>query len=943
MVPINLIGEATVLVTADGSTFEESLKGQTDPALAGLETDAGASGTIAGQNLRTGVKDGASGLESDMADTGVLAGAGLRTGVEDGTKDVASDLEKVGKDGGSKFTSALSGALSMLSGGLITTNSGIDSMASKMDNAGNHATGLGGTLSNVGGKIALVGAVGFLAFSAAAVKLGMDFQTSMASIAANAKIPITAANAIGQAFLSTAGSTIYSAGEIATAFVPVVGQLGEVNGKALTASQSLSFMKTAMDLAEASGTSLASATTAVANTLQAFQLGLGQATTVSDLLFSSSRLTGTAIDTEAGTLDKFRAKLGDAAPPLSQLVALQVDLATHGETGSRVLMGLSATLTGLMTPTAAVTAAQQALGVSFITSSGQLVSMSSIISQVGPIIAGMGNAQATAELKTLGFGTASAKLVTTIQAGLPAYDAATAKVTAVGAAHAAAAIQAQTLGHEMDTLKATVEDAATKWGIVLIPVLKDAIKAFVDVATAIVKCTPLLIGIGVVLAGLVIWWVGNTIAAMAFWTAATGGIILLVAALAVGIAWIVDHWHQVWTDCKNWFDDAINAIKSTWDTVWGDIKKVFDDFVNFLRNNPIAQILEAIFAPLLLLALHWQQVWADIKSWTADVINFFVSIPGTIAHVWSDVVNAIHTAWSVVSGWVNTTVIQPIVQFFAAIPSTIAHVWSDVVSALETAWNVISGWVNTTVIQPIVAFFTGIPGTIAHVWSDVVSALETAWGAISGWVNTTVVQPVVGFFTGIPGTIAHVWSDVVTALDKAWGAISGWVSTNVTGPIVAAFQAVLGPIQTVVNAVKAAWNFIFSGPTAPAANQPNTGVVIPKAGVGGLFSSATVALIGETGPELVLTPALTAMALKSGIGPLPGLGALPTTGTGGIEGNAQISSNIITIQSGAFVVNVGPGATATAATQAVQQGIAAMTDELRAGRSPIRGGLTHGS
>jgi hypothetical protein len=109
---------------------------------------------------------------------------------------------------------------------------------------------------------------------------------------------------------------------------------------------------------------------------------------------------------------------------------------------------------GKLTPAQALVADnQKKLGLSFETSQGQLVPVASIIAQVGPLIKGMGAAQATAMLQSIGFGSASAKLVSTIQAGPAVFLADEAAVTKAGSAHDAAAKQSHTLGVEFKTLK----------------------------------------------------------------------------------------------------------------------------------------------------------------------------------------------------------------------------------------------------------------------------------------------------------------------------------------------------------------------------------------------------------------------------------------------------------------------------------------------------------
>src|ERR1039458_5856311 len=183
-------------------------------------------------------------------------------------------------------------------------------------------------------KAGLIVGVAVVAVGAAAIDLGMKYQQSTASLAASADISVGAATQIGNAFLSQAGTTTFSAAETMTAYAAVAAQMGLVEGHALTVAQSLAFMKTAQDLAEASGTSLASATSDLAKTMQAFGLPVEDSAGVVDDLSNAAKLTGVSVDTFSASIDKARSSMGAAAPSLFDLSGLVVDLAAHGETRS---------------------------------------------------------------------------------------------------------------------------------------------------------------------------------------------------------------------------------------------------------------------------------------------------------------------------------------------------------------------------------------------------------------------------------------------------------------------------------------------------------------------------------------------------------------------------------------------------------------------------------
>ena len=106
------------------------------------------------------------------------------------------------------------------------------------------------SVSKAGGsgfeKLASVGKVALFGIGAAAIGVGVasidladKYQSATNTIAANGDISIAKANEIGKAFLGTAGTTIYSAQNIATSFGAVAGQVKLMNGGVLNAAAAM--------------------------------------------------------------------------------------------------------------------------------------------------------------------------------------------------------------------------------------------------------------------------------------------------------------------------------------------------------------------------------------------------------------------------------------------------------------------------------------------------------------------------------------------------------------------------------------------------------------------------------------------------------------------------------------------------------------------------------
>jgi Phage tail lysozyme/Phage-related minor tail protein len=338
------------------------------------------------------------------------------------------------------------------------------------DAASEKVKNFGSAYANLG-KWAIAGG---LAAAGVSVDLAMKYQTATESIAANSDITSKAAAKIGQAFLGTAGHSIYSGEQISEAFASVAGQLRITEGGALNAAQALRVMNAAGDLAEASGESLTTATGALSSVMQGYHLSVNQAAGASDTLFNVSRALNVPVETIASSLDKLHGRLGTLAPSLGDVSGLMVELGQHGIQGSRGVLVANTAMQTLVGGSANTTAVLKDLGVNVFNAQGKFIGMQGVIAELGPKIAALSPHMQDFALKTL-FGSSAAQVMGQIlEAGVPKFQQATDAATKLGTAHKAAEDQSKTLAKQFDILKATVEDLATKFGLVLIPAMTDA-------------------------------------------------------------------------------------------------------------------------------------------------------------------------------------------------------------------------------------------------------------------------------------------------------------------------------------------------------------------------------------------------------------------------------------------------------------------------------------
>ena len=746
---------------------------------------------------------------------------------------------------------------------------------------------------NAWAKAGLVVGAAVVAIGAVAVDLAMKYQSATANIAANADISVGAATKITNAFLGQAFQTTFSAQATAAAYAAVAGQMGTLNGQALTASQSLAFMTQAQDLAEASGTSLSSATSDLSTIMQAYKEPLSDAASVTNDLFNASRTTGVPLDSLTTTMQRLHTQLGASAPSIQDTSGLLLDMANHGETGRGAVSALTGALNGLMTPSAAVSATQQALGISFQNAQGQLLPLNQIVAIAGQSIAGMGQMQAIAQLKAEGFGSSASKLYGVIQSGASVLSTDEGLVNKVGSAHQAAAKNADTLEGSFDKVKSGVEDLVTKLGQVLIPILTQVTGAISKVIGWLEQHKTVMLILAGVIGGIVLTALAALIVSLAATAvgviAATWPILAILAAIALLVGGFVLLYTHV-----TGFRDAVNTfvgmVKGAFAGAIAFVKQIVGDIANWISQN--WNTIKAVTTVI------WDVISTIIKvAW--DIISTYIGTELTV------MIAIVKVAWDVVSTVIGTaiTVIVAVIKVLVAIIETIVGVVQAMVSGVSAVISTLIGvWQNVTTgisnfIGSAVAFFTGLPGKIM--------------GALSGIYNT-----VGGFLSG-------VWNTITSDVSKFIGGIVNFF-IDLPGKIASAMGSM---VSAVLAKVKSAANSI-----------PVIGGALSAIGLatGGIVTKPTLALLGETETEYVLPES----QLKSGRASVQSLAALSGQApvrslatTGGSGGGGGVTIGQLSIP-----VTVPPGTTpqmaqsvGTAVQNAVQTAMAQVVRQLSAG------------
>lgn len=300
-----------------------------------------------------------------------------------------------------------------------------------------------------------------------------------------------------------------------------------------------------------------------------------------------------------------------------------------------------------------------------------------------------------------------------------------------------------------------------------------------------------LIGIGVALFVSVIpaiwgWVAGNVALAATFiaLNAATGGILLAVAALGAGIIELVLHWRQSWDFIKRIADDAWQWIKGVWapvakffEGIWDDIKKPFDAAIGWVEKT-----FDKIKDAITLGFMGWWQKHADsIKeiwhaAWVAMKLIVDVTIMPIVDAVRSGIEFVVRIFESAIGGH---GVLHTMVSGFFGLMKTIFEVgFLYIKTVTEVAWRIVSG-----IFKVAVDIIWGI---LKVWWTVIKTGFEVFWGYMKmilkiAWDAIVMIFSV--FLDIVTGKWSRAWEDIKNFGVQVWHAVRDFFVNDFVNPI----------------------------------------------------------------------------------------------------------------------------------------------------------------
>lgn len=236
---------------------------------------------------------------------------------------------------------------------------------------------------------------------------------------------------------------------------------------------------------------------------------------------------------------------------------------------------------------------------------------------------------------------------------------------------------------------------------------------------------------------------------------------------------------------------AITAASGGLQALWG-----------IMLANPITIVIAAIAALVAGLALFFtktktgQQLWSNFVNFLKEAWQGLVSVAQT---VWNAITQAfqtpieiIKTMWSGIKDFFG--------QLWQGIVSTAQGVWSSfttgmapIIESIKTLWSALTGFFST-LWQSIVTGAQAIWNTLVTIFTPIVEAIKAVWQPLSEFFST--------LWQGIVTVAQTVWQGLVTVIQGVWTQIQTVVQT--------AIQVLSTVIQTGMQVIQTVWSTVWN-------------------------------------------------------------------------------------------------------------------------------------
>lgn len=444
---------------------------------------------------------------------------------------------------------------SKFNAGLISAKQQLGTFMDNTKESSTRIESLGGVITGVGSTLTKGLTVPLAAVGAGAVKVAVDFESSMSRVKA-------LTGAVGGEFeklekqaIELGSTTSFSASEASEG-------MQNLASAGFTVNEIMSAMPGILDLAASDNIDLASAAEVASSTLRGFGLEASKASHVADVLARA------AADTNAGILDtgeamKYIAPVASAMSlSLEEVTAAIGIMSNAGIKGGQAGTALRASLTRLANPSKEASELMESLGFNAYDSRGKMLSLGGIIQNLVTSMNGLSEEQKQQAIATIFGQEAMSGMLTLIQAGPQQLEKLTKSFkNSSGAAREMADTMMDNTKGAWDEFTSGLEGAGIAIGKSLLPMLTKGINKITEMVNSFNSLPPyaqkMIVSIGttvaaigplMIIGGKLITGIGKTIGLVSSITSLAGsGLVASLGAVvvpltAIGAGFYV--WHE---------------------------------------------------------------------------------------------------------------------------------------------------------------------------------------------------------------------------------------------------------------------------------------------------------------------------------------------------------------------------------------------------------------
>lgn len=521
-------------------------------------------------------------------------------------------------------------------------NEAMTAMGNKLKDVGNGFKDASRAIAPVSAAAAGVGIAG--------LKVAADFEKGMSEVKAVTGATEQEFEQLRQKAIDLGASTSFSSQEVAAAMT-------EMAKAGWDSQQIISGMGGVLNAAAASGESLGTVSTIIADSITGFGLAASDSSRVADLLTQAAN-AGTVSISDLGETMKYVAPLGQAMGfSIEDVVTAVTAMSQAGIKGEQAGTSLRAAMLNMANPTDEVAAAMDQLGLQIVDENGNFKSLKEILDQMRAGLAGYTEEEQAAILSTISGKSAYSGLQGALNLTQQEYDAVSESMqNSKGVADETAAVMQDNLSGATEQLGGALESLAISLAENVIPWLTEVVRSATDwienfsqmdegtqnfvlgLLAVVAVAAPVLSAIGGIVGGIgtLLTWipkigpaftgVGSVVSSVVSFIIANP-ITLIIAAIVALVALIATKGDEIQAILqkvddflqnifvKDWTEvfgptlgGIMNGAMKTIKDIWDGIKKIFDGIIDFIRGvftgdwerawKGVTEIFEGVFGVL---------------------------------------------------------------------------------------------------------------------------------------------------------------------------------------------------------------------------------------------------------------------------------------------------------------------------------------------------------